>query len=168
MLRSTLFLGLAMAAGLASGALAPVAHPPMEFVSPEARAEPEAVDGPLLVVLPAPEPEPEPTPEAEDGTLVGTGRASYYGEELAGNRTASGERFDPNEMTAAHRTLPLGSRVRVINERTGESVVVRVNDRGPFAHDRVLDVSKGAAREIGMIRRGTARVRIELLPKKRG
>ncbi len=104
----------------------------------------------------------------EAGELIGTGEASYYGQELAGNRTASGERFDPDALTAAHRTLPMGSRVRVVNERTGASVVVRVNDRGPFADDRVLDVSEGAAREIGMIRRGTANVRMELLPRRRG
>ncbi|OZC04630.1 hypothetical protein BSZ36_06865 [Rubricoccus marinus] len=112
--------------------------------------------------------EAAPASGVEEGEVIGTGRASYYGQELAGNRTASGERFDPSELTAAHRTLPLGSRVRVTNERTGASVIVRVNDRGPFADDRVLDVSESAAREIGMIRRGTARVRMELLPRRRG
>jgi len=93
------------------------------------------------------------------------GRASFYGEELAGNPTASGERFDPEKLTAAHRTLPLGSRVRVTNLRNGESVVVRINDRGPFHGNRIIDLSEAAARQIGMLKRGTARVRIELLAR---
>ena len=104
--------------------------------------------------------------EAADGEVVGVGKASYYGAELAGNPTASGEAFDPAEMTAAHRTLPFGTRLRVTNERNGESVVVRVNDRGPFHGDRVLDVSTAAAKEIGLKRTGTAPVTLERLPKK--
>ena len=92
---------------------------------------------------------------------IGDGEASYYGRELAGNRTASGERFDPDALTAAHRTLPLGTKLRVVNEANGRSVVVRVNDRGPFIDGRIIDVSLGAAREIGMVRSGKARVRIE-------
>lgn len=91
------------------------------------------------------------------------GEASYYGDELAGRPTASGERFDPARMTAAHRTLPMGTRLRITNVRNGESVVVRVNDRGPFSGNRALDLSYAAARQIGMIRTGTARVRIEIL-----
>ena len=166
MLRFAAFLMFAPCAGAASGALMPVEPAPTEHVSPLAVEPLEIAGGPILTVLPPPPP-PEPAPEAE-GEVIGAGQASYYGDELAGNRTASGERFDPEALTAAHRTLPLGSRIRVVNERTGASVIVRVNDRGPFADDRVLDVSKGAAREIGMIRRGTARVRMELLPKKRG
>lgn len=112
---------------------------------------------------------PVEAPEAEDaGQSLGSGMASYYGRELAGNRTASGERFNPNDLTAAHRTLPFGSRLRVTNARTGASVVVRVNDRGPFTHRRVIDVSERAARELGMIRAGTARVDLHLLPQSRG
>lgn len=103
-------------------------------------------------------------PRAEPAVgSVDSGEASYYGDELRGNRTASGERFNPDELTAAHRSLPLGSRLRVTNLRTGQSVIVRVNDRGPFAGDRVLDVSEQAARRLGMLQRGTARVRLELL-----
>lgn len=106
--------------------------------------------------------------EGETGALLsaehlGDGQASFYGDALAGNPTASGEVFDPSKMTAAHRTLPLGSRVRVTNLRNGEAVIVRINDRGPFHGQRVIDLSKGAARKIGMLRRGTARVRLELL-----
>lgn len=81
---------------------------------------------------------------------IGTGMASYYGRELAGNRTASGERFNPSALTAAHRTLPLGSKVRVTNPRTGDSVIVRINDRGPFHGNRLIDLSEAAAREIGI------------------
>jgi len=95
---------------------------------------------------------------------IGQGTASYYGRELAGNRTASGERFNPNDLTAAHRTLPLGTRLRVTNVANGRSVIVRVNDRGPFVGRRLIDVSLGAAREIQMIRSGTAQVRLELVP----
>ena len=95
---------------------------------------------------------------------VGEGTASYYGRELAGNRTASGERFNPNALTAAHRTLPLGTKLRVTNVANGRSVIVRVNDRGPFVGKRVIDVSLGAAREINMVRSGTAQVRLELVP----
>src|SRR3546814_11685826 len=89
--------------------------------------------------------------------------ASYYGDELAGNRTASGERFDPDELTAAHRTLAFGSRVRVTNLANGKSVIVRINDRGPFSRGRVIDVSDAAAREIDMRRSGVARVSMTLL-----
>ena len=95
---------------------------------------------------------------------IGQGIASYYGRALAGNRTASGERFDPIGLTAAHRTLPLGTRLRVTNVANGRSVIVRVNDRGPFVGKRLIDVSLGAAREIQMIRSGTAQVRLEIVP----
>jgi rare lipoprotein A len=94
---------------------------------------------------------------------VGEGEASYYGNELAGNRTASGERFNPRALTAAHRTLPLGSKLRVTNQANGRSVIVRINDRGPFAKSRLIDVSYAAAQQINMIRAGKARVRLELL-----
>ena len=110
---------------------------------------------------------PEPLPEAEDGDDVlrklGNGMASYYGNELAGNPTASGEIFDPTKLTAAHPTLPMGAHVRVTNLRNGNSVVVRINDRGPFVRRRIIDVSKRAARKLGMLRAGHSRVRVELL-----
>lgn len=118
-------------------------------------AEPVTAYEPLVA-----EPAPEPEPSASD---MGTGQASYYGPGLEGNRTASGERFNPNDLTAAHRTLPMGSRVKVTNPRTGESVVVRINDRGPFHGNRVIDLSQGAARAIGLIRSGTANVRLALI-----
>lgn len=90
-----------------------------------------------------------------------TGVASYYGPELQGRRTASGERFNKEALTAAHRTAPFGARLRVTNLANGRSVVVRVNDRGPFVRGRIVDVSQGAARQIGMQGRGIARVRVE-------
>ena len=107
-----------------------------------------------------PEPAPVPSP-SESG--MGAGDASFYGHELAGNRTASGEAFNPDRLTAAHRTLPLGSRVRVTNPRTGKSVIVRINDRGPFHRNRVIDLSLAAARQIGLIRTGSGRVSLSLL-----
>ena len=101
---------------------------------------------------------------AEDSLQhVGEGEASYYGNELAGNRTASGERFNPRALTAAHRTLPLGSKLRVTNKANGKSVIVRINDRGPFAKARLIDVSFAAAQELNLIRAGTGRVRLDLL-----
>jgi len=105
----------------------------------------------------------EPAVEAPDFTEIDGGMASYYGDELAGNRTASGERFDPRQMTGAHRSLPFGSMVRVTNVSNGDSVVVRINDRGPFSRGRIIDISHAAAREIGMHRSGTARVKLALL-----
>ena len=97
------------------------------------------------------------------GEQIAGGMASYYGDELAGNPTASGEAFNPEGLTAAHRTLPIGSKLKVTNARTGDSVIVRVNDRGPFHGRRVIDVSKAAAREIGLLKSGIGRVSLALL-----
>jgi rare lipoprotein A len=125
---------------------------------------------PLLLTVSAAAQEVEAVDQADQSvadideeTEIGGGMASYYGNELAGNRTASGERFDPGQLTAAHRSLPFGSMVRVTNTSNGDSVIVRINDRGPFAHGRIIDVSQAAAREIGMHRSGTARVKLALL-----
>jgi rare lipoprotein A len=96
---------------------------------------------------------------------VETGIASWYGPGFQGKRTASGERFDTAELTAAHRTLQMPSLVRVTNLENGRSVVVRVNDRGPFARGRVIDVSQRAAELLGFRGRGTAKVRLEVLPE---
>lgn len=89
------------------------------------------------------------------------GTASYYGKAHHGKRTASGERFNQNALTAAHRTLAFGTRVRVTNLDNGRSVVVRINDRGPFGRGRIIDVSKAAAEQLNMLRSGTAPVRLE-------
>jgi rare lipoprotein A len=84
--------------------------------------------------------------------------ASWYGPGFHGRKTASGERFNTGALTAAHKTFPFGTRIRVVNVHTGRSVVVRINDRGPFIRGRVIDLSKAAARAIGMD--GLARVRL--------
>ena len=89
-------------------------------------------------------------PEDTSGRPIQSGQASWYGPGFHGRRTASGETFNANAMTAAHRTLPFGTRVRVLNKRTGQSVVVRINDRGPYAHGRVLDLSRASAQAIGI------------------
>ena len=88
--------------------------------------------------------------------------ASYYGSE-SGHHTASGERFDPNAMTAAHRTLPLGSIVRVTNLKTGHTALVRITDRGPFIPGRVLDLSLAAARRLDVYLPGVAEVKVEVM-----
>jgi len=90
-----------------------------------------------------------------------TGRASWYGRRFDGRRTASGERYDMNAMTAAHKTLPLAAYVRVTNTTNQKSIVVRINDRGPYVRGRVIDLSFAAARELGLQQSGTARVKIQ-------
>ena len=102
-------------------------------------------------------------PESPRVQSSSVGKASFYHRSFEGRRTASGERYDRHRLTAAHRTLPFGSRVRVTNLENGLSVVVEVNDRGPFRKGRVIDVSEEAARELGFYRAGTARVRVEEL-----
>jgi rare lipoprotein A len=97
-----------------------------------------------------------------------TGVASFYGRECNGQHTANGERFDPNQLTAAHRTLPFGSLVKVTNLDNGRHVVVRINDRGPYARNRVLDLSRAAARKLGFEREGTAFVRLQVLKRGTG
>jgi rare lipoprotein A len=89
-------------------------------------------------------------PTDASGQRVQSGKASWYGPGFHGKRTASGEKFDTNELTAAHRTLPFGTRVRVVNKKNGQSVVVRINDRGPYAHGRVIDLSRASAQAIGI------------------
>ncbi|MBX9933335.1 MAG: septal ring lytic transglycosylase RlpA family protein [Methylobacterium sp.] len=93
---------------------------------------------------------------AETAARGQAGMASWYGPGFHGKRTANGERFNTHSLTAAHRTLPFGSRVRVTNKTTGRSIVVRINDRGPFVGGRVIDLSKASARAIGVA--GVARV----------
>ncbi|WP_456268385.1 septal ring lytic transglycosylase RlpA family protein [Kushneria sp. AK178] len=92
-----------------------------------------------------------------------TGEASWYNDRYQGAQTASGERYDKNAMTAAHRTLAFGTRVRVTNLNNQRQAVVRINDRGPFTGGRVIDLSRAAAGRIGMIRSGVAPVRLEVL-----
>lgn len=92
-----------------------------------------------------------------------SGTASWYGPGFHGRMTANGERYDMNEMTAAHKTLPFGTRVRVTNQQNGKSVIVRINDRGPYVGSRVIDLSRSAAQKIEMIGTGTAKVSLQVL-----
>jgi rare lipoprotein A len=133
-------LAVALAAACAHQAPTPAPAP----LPPEERPSP-----------PAPPPPPPPEDRAERGL------ASYYARSLHGRRTASGARYDNRRMTCAHRTHPFGTVLRVTDVETGRSVVVKVNDRGPFAEGRVIDLSWAAARKLGMIERGLARVRVE-------
>lgn len=100
---------------------------------------------------------------AENFKYVETGISSWYGPKFHGKKTANGETYDMNALTAAHRTLPLPSVVRVINLKNGRSLNLRVNDRGPFARGRIIDVSRRAAQLLGFQRAGTARVRVEIV-----
>lgn len=95
---------------------------------------------------------------------VQVGKASWYGARFDGRKTASGERFDRHRMTAAHRTLPFGTRVRVTHQGNGRSVVVRINDRGPYGAGRIIDLSEAAARSLRMTNQGVALVAVEVLP----
>lgn len=92
-----------------------------------------------------------------------SGVASYYSDKLAGRKTANGERYNPRALTAAHRSLPFGTIVRVVREDTRQSVYVRINDRGPYRKGRVIDLSRAAAEELAMIRSGLAKVRAEVV-----
>lgn len=108
----------------------------------------------------------EPLLEPASGEIIehlGVGHASFYGRRFAGRRTANGETFDPRQLTAAHRTLPFGSLVRVTNPRNGRSVTVRINDRGPFIKGREIDLSRAAAEQIGLVKRGVGKVELALV-----
>ena len=109
------------------------------------------------------EPPIEAEPEPEATRSLGRGVASYYGKKFHGRKTASGERFNMQAMTAAHKTLPFGTKVRVTNPSNGRSVIVRINDRGPYAHGRTIDLSRAAAQEIGIISRGHGTVELDIV-----
>jgi rare lipoprotein A len=132
-------VGLGLLAGCAPRATRPTRETEPEVVRPE-----------------KPRPEKPPPPRA----WLEEGLASYYGPGLAGRPTASGEKFNPKALTAAHRKLPFGACLRVVNMENGRSVEVRVNDRGPFVQGRVVDVSTAAAKQLGMMDKGLARVRL--------
>lgn len=108
-------------------------------------------------------PKGEPPPRSARKGATQEGVASWYGNEFHGRPTASGEIFDQDGLTAAHRTLPLGTTAKVTNLENGKEVVLKVNDRGPFVRGRVLDCSRGAARALGFIGAGMAKVRIEVV-----
>jgi rare lipoprotein A len=120
----------------------------------------------LLLLVAACGAAPPRAPRAEEpGGRVERGLATYYSDRFQGRKTASGERFDQRAMTAAHRTLRFGTRVRVTNLKNDRSVIVRINDRGPFARGRVIDVSRAAAEDLEMIRAGVVPVTVEVLPR---
>ncbi|HEX3769723.1 MAG TPA: septal ring lytic transglycosylase RlpA family protein [Polyangiaceae bacterium] len=104
--------------------------------------------------------------ELQPRSEVQMGYATWYGDALAGHRTADGGRFDPTKMTAAHRTLPFGTWVDVTRLDTGLTVRVKITDRGPFGHpDRIIDLSREAARKIGSIKTGVFRVKVTIVPE---
>lgn len=145
----------AAAAVLAPAAPAPAATPMPTAVmpsSPLAAAESLPVPAPPAA-LPA-------NPTATANAVMATGLASWYGKGFQGRRTASGERYDMREFTAAHRTLPFGTRVRVRSVHTGKEVVVRINDRGPYKHQRIIDLSLAAAQALGVHQRGVTQVQL--------
>lgn len=108
---------------------------------------------------------PQSLPDSSGLKPIEKGTASWYGPRFHGRRTANGERFDMNELTAAHPSLPFGTLLEVRNTRNGKSVMVRVNDRGPFSKSRIIDVSFAAARELGLVLSGTAPVQLFLAKK---
>jgi hypothetical protein len=111
--------------------------------------------------IPGPTAPPPPARTPETGAKPSkTVTASYQGSGTAGQATSTGERYNPNDLTAASRNLPMGSTVKVTNPETGRSVKVRINDRGPFVHGRSLDLSKSAAEKIGITRKGVARLKV--------
>ncbi|MBX9960145.1 MAG: septal ring lytic transglycosylase RlpA family protein [Burkholderiaceae bacterium] len=103
------------------------------------------------------------TPNSSASGHSDTGQASYYGNEFHGRKTANGERFDQGKLTAAHRSLPFGTRVKVTNTQNGKTVVVRVNDRGPFVKGRIIDLSSSAFRSIASLNAGVVPVRIQVM-----
>jgi rare lipoprotein A len=140
-------------------------------------AEPLAYNGQLRMrdgsIAPIPSTDGDGTSIQHNGLAYAvrsssTGQASWYGPGFHGRSTASGERFNQNAMTAAHRTLPFGTLVRVTNMRNGRSVIVRINDRGPFTRGRIIDLSVAAARAIDMYSSGVASVRVEALQRVSG
>ena len=106
----------------------------------------------------------KPSPRVDSHPPWQKGVASYIGHKFHGRPTASAEIYDENDFTAAHRSYPFGTRVRVVNLENGRSTVVRINDRGPFVRGRIIDVSIRAAKELGFVRQGLTRVRVEVIP----
>jgi rare lipoprotein A len=102
---------------------------------------------------------------AQENTQTETGKASWYGSKYHGRKTSSGELYNKNDMTAAHKTLPFGTKVKVTNRANDKSVIVRINDRGPFVGKRIIDVSEVAARKLGFHKQGIGNVHVEVLPE---
>ena len=119
-----------------------------------------AMLGLLVMAGPAPAAQSVDSNQCKAKQMIGTGKASWYGPGFHGHKTANGEIFDMNAMTAAHKTLPLGTWLEVKNEKNGESLIVRVNDRGPYIKGRVLDLSRQAAVKLGLEQQGVGEVTI--------
>jgi rare lipoprotein A len=117
----------------------------------------------LSLVAVACGPRPYTRSDRSYARLSDVGYASFYGSGFHGRRTASGERYNRNALTAAHPSLPFGSLVKVTNQDNGRSVVVRINDRGPVEGDRIIDVSRAAAQRLGMLQAGVVLVRLEIV-----
>jgi rare lipoprotein A len=132
---------------------------PFEPLAPQAL---QASTTPAPAVVPPPV-VAAPKPPKRLVVSTSTGEASWYGPGFFGNRTANGEVFKPGTMTAAHRTLPFGTQVKVTNLRNGRETIVRINDRGPFSGQRVIDIAHGAAHHLGLVSSGIAQVRLEVL-----
>lgn len=133
-----------------------------------AHAQPASAPMAAPAEMPAPAPAAVPAPAAAPAAPVaeaGDGKVAWYGRKFAGRKTANGERFDPDALTMAHKTLPFGTLVRVTNSKNNKSVVVRVNDRGPMTSNRVGDVSQAAARKLQMTRAGEVDAKLEVVGK---
>jgi rare lipoprotein A len=162
-------LGAAVLVGCAAPLSTPVPQPVSPAPPPLVYAPPAAPQAPLQPIAPAPSDTSAPLGDQTQAPLVADvpwtqrGLASWYGKRFNGRRTASGERFNAGGFTAAHRTLPIPSYVRVRRVDSGREVIVRINDRGPFHPGRVLDLSYAAANKLGIVALGNAEVEMELL-----
>jgi len=141
-------------------------HRPTVVPSAAPPPEPSSSAAPVVTAStspPPPAPTDLPPPPAVGGAPNETGLASWYGDALAGHKTASGERFDPAGLTAAHRTLPIGTWLEVSRPGTNLRVRVRVNDRGPMSHRFIIDLSRGAAERLQTVRMGVAPVELRIV-----
>lgn len=127
------------------------------------RAAAGSAAGAMVIILMAVPGAADPEPPPNKYPRFQTGRASFYADRFQNRKTASGERYDRNQLTSAHRFYPFGTRVRVVRPDTGRSVVVRINDRGPRSPDRIIDLSRKAAETLGLSKRGVVKVRLEVL-----
>ena len=151
--------GLALFPVLARDVASTDLYDPFEPLAPES-VQAVAPKAPVVVKPPVVAP---PKPAKTLVVSTSTGEASWYGPGFFGNRTANGEVFRPGTMTAAHRTLPFVTKVRVTDLRNGKETIVRINDRGPFSGHRVIDIAHGAAQHLGLVSSGIAQVRLEVL-----
>ena len=168
LLRTRIGVGAGMSLVALSGlglAAAPVlADPGVRLHLVDRLVTPPAVPVQAMVSLPSVAAPPPPQLKRPAAVVqVLRGQASWYGPGFYGNRTASGEVYRPGTMTAAHRTLPFGTRVRVTNLWNGRTAVIRINDRGPFVDHRVIDLGQGAASQLGLTASGIADVKLEVL-----